>query len=210
MRYTSPIYELNKTLKKDTGAIILSAGVSKRMNTSKPFLQFDTTQSFLKKIIDEYAAFGCGEIIVVLNSNIAKIVNRKSEIVNQNVIFVVNKHLEHERFYSIKLGIQKLRISEFCFIQNVDNPFINSNILNSIYEHKIVDGYVSPSFEGSGGHPILLGKDIIGYIKSLKANNANFRDVLKPYPYNKVELNDDKVLININTVEEYRKYFNDN
>ncbi len=53
---------------KKYSAIILSAGKSSRMGVPKFSLMFDDKSTFLEKIINAYADFGCEEIIVVLNN----------------------------------------------------------------------------------------------------------------------------------------------
>src|ERR1035437_3004531 len=113
--------------RKNVGALILAAGSSIRMGTPKAFLPFDENTTFLGKISSTYLKWGCNEIVVVINKALAKKVRFTGEQA-KTVTFVVNDHLEFERFYSVKLGLQKMTKSDFCFIQNVDNPFLTQNI----------------------------------------------------------------------------------
>jgi len=198
---------MSNTPINNTGVIILSAGISRRMHSPKQFLKFDKERTFLEKIIDEYNTFGCCEIVLVTNSEIDW-KNNLSYKPSDKVTTVINNHLEHERYYSIKLGLSKISKSEFCFIQNIDNPFVTPNLLETLFQNRNKEGYVSPRYKGKGGHPILLGENIINDIKSVKEKDLNFRTILNNYKCLKVDTENPEILVNINTNEDYQKYFN--
>ena len=192
---------------ENVGAIILAAGNSTRMNSWKPFLKFDKDNTFIEKIISTFLHWGCKEIVVVINKD----VKNHSEYFDQlpeKVTCLLNKHPEFERFYSVKFGLQTIRKSDFCFIQNVDNPFIDSQILDLLYQQRSDEKYVSPVFENKGGHPVLLNRENINHILNWPVNSANFKKVLNSMEGLNVEMPDDRVLININSPEEYKRFFN--
>jgi len=178
------------------------------MKYPKALLLYDSDTTFLEKIVNEYALFNCRRIIVVLNDhNRKKIIPRLNKMVPENVKFIINDHLEYERYYSVKTGLTGLDNPDFCFIQNIDNPFVNNILLSDIFRHRITEGYVSPRHNGRGGHPVLFGKAVIENIRSTLKNDLNLRDVLASYSCKKIEVNNPEILININTAEEYKKYF---
>ncbi|MGA2295992.1 MAG: NTP transferase domain-containing protein [FCB group bacterium] len=202
---------INKHI-KPVSALILAAGESKRMNYPKSLLPVSNGARFIDKIIREFVNFGCREILVVINKNLKDYISYDG-----NIKIIVNENLAYERFYSIKIGLRELYIlkpstqddiSEFCFIHNVDNPFISGEILSTLYKNKLEDGYVFPTFNDKGGHPILMGKKIINAIISEEKNDLNFREFLNNYIYKKIELNDDSILININSMKDYNQYIN--
>ncbi|OGU40420.1 MAG: hypothetical protein A2X61_03865 [Ignavibacteria bacterium GWB2_35_12] len=186
----------------DVGVVILAAGESSRMKSPKPFLKYDTNRRFIDKIIDEYRDFGINHIVVVVNKSTIKELN-----LDNNTLVCVNEHLEYERFYSIKLGLEKIGKCDFCFIQNIDNPFVNKSVLNKLYENKSKNGGIIPVIQDKGGHPVLLGSEVISYIVRTKELNLNFKEVINEFPGNRVEVADNSILININSLEEYQKYF---
>ena len=191
---------------ENVGAIILAAGNSKRMNFWKPFLKFDRNHTFIEKIISTFLNWGCHEIVVVINKDV-KSQREYFDQLPEKVTYVLNEHLDLERFYSVKLGLQNMEESDFFFIQNVDNPFIDSQILDLLYTHRSHEKYVSPAFENKRGHPVLLNRENINQIHNWPVDSANFKDILNTMEYKKVEMPDDRVLININSPEEYAKYF---
>lgn len=187
----------------DTGVVILAAGESRRMKSPKPFLMFDSERRFIDKIIDEYKDLGIIHIVVVVNKSIVELLKPKDDI-----LICINEHLEYERYYSIKLGLEKIGKCDFCFIQNIDNPFVNQLILNKLYGNKINSGCTIPVYNDKGGHPVLLSVEVINKILTAKEMNLNFKDVLNEFPNKRIEVEDESILININSIEEYQKYFN--
>lgn len=189
---------------RETGVVILAAGKSERMKTLKAFLPFDEHTTFIRKIISTYHNWGCKEIVVVTNEKSA-ILFKSSEPEIGNVTIVINDHLEYERFYSVKLGLGAIHTSSFCFIQNIDNPFIDSQILDILYDHRSTEKYISPVFENKGGHPVLLNRGNMNRISNWSGNSANFKEVLNTMECVNVEMPDDRVMININSPEEYNE-----
>jgi molybdenum cofactor cytidylyltransferase len=190
---------------ENVGAIILAAGNSKRMNSWKPFLKYDKDNTFIEKIVTTFLKWGCQEIVVVINKD----VKNQGEYFDQlpkKVTYIINDHPEFERFYSVKLGMQTITKSDFCFIQNVDNPFISEDILDAIYQEKSHDSYVIPVFDNIGGHPVLLNTQNINFIRNHPENTANLRNVLGEFNSKKINMGDNRILININTFEEYDKF----
>ena len=190
--------------RENVGALILAAGSSSRMGTPKAFLPFDEKSNFLEKICSTYIEWGCNKVVVVINEASQKKVRITGDH-DQTVTIVVNDHPEFERFYSVKLGLQKMTKSDFCFIQNVDNPFLTHTILNNLYRARSNEAYVVPTFGNKGGHPILLNKKTILYLSSFPDNAANLRQVLGEVPCKKVMEKDSHILVNINESDEYER-----
>lgn len=190
-------------------AVILAGGNSERMGFPKAYLHV-YGKTFLEKIIDKYHAVGIREIVVVMNSDFCNDRWKQNLIkVSSKIKLVKNKNPKLGRFYSLKLGLKNVIDSDFCFIQNIDNPFVNKNVIEKLWKNKNSDGYVSPTFKGKGGHPILISKTIIQQLNEMKDEDLNLKEVLKKFSKTEVEVDDETVLININTPEEYRTFVQD-
>nr|NQU91297.1 NTP transferase domain-containing protein [Bacteroidota bacterium] len=197
---------MNKSGQNNVCAVIPAAGRSTRMKSFKPLLTFDKERNFIEKIVDEFLEFGCSEIIVVVNEKLynnpwIKVLSERAS----KVSVIINNKLEFERFYSIKLGLNKLRTKKYCFIHNCDNPFINQEIITTVFENKISDGYVSPIYNNQGGHPILISEPIIKSIIHSTENDSNFKDVINLFPCRKVNIDTKDILTNINTESQYHQ-----
>lgn len=196
----------DKINRKGVGTVILAAGESKRMNYPKSLLLFDDESRFIDKIVSEFNDFGCGEIVIVINEDLKKYIIPE-DFSNDRIKVIINNEPEFGRFFSIRLGIKKLKDVDFCFIHNADNPFVNNYILEKLFINRYDSDYVMPSINGIGGHPILLGKSIINCINKEDRNNLNLKEYLKDFKASKIEVNDNSILVNINTLEDYKKYF---
>src|ERR1035437_1307843 len=190
-------------IKPYCSVVILAGGKSSRMNYPKPYLDIEG-MAFIEKISDTYKQAGIGSIIVVLNSKFCegKWLNIYEKCKAKFTV-VKNNKPELGRFYSLQLGLKEIGDEEFCFIQNVDNPYISDEIIDKIWENRNQEGYSSPVFNGKGGHPILISRYIMDQIGNTENVDISLIKYLSTYPKKEVEMNSDLVLRNINTPEEY-------
>jgi len=196
------------------GVLILAGGKSERMNFPKAYLLYDG-KTFLQKIIDEYVQAGIKNIFVVLNEDFSNGEWKKYlDPIKSNVSIIKNPNPELGRFYSLKLGIKKMLNNpstltpdlEFCFIQNIDNPFVNKALIKTLMKSKNPAGYTSPVFIGRNGHPILISKKIIQHINNLPDENQNLRNILLGFSKHEVPVDNDDILVNINTGDDYERF----
>ncbi len=188
--------------------IILAAGHSSRMNYPKSFLLFDNRRKFIEKIIDTYISSGIDDIILVINKSQEE---KMRSILSKNysshqIKMVVNQFPEKGRFYSIQQGLKNIN-NKICFIQNIDNPFISKLLLNEMMKELTASNYVVPSYQNKNGHPVLLSNDVVQYLLNLKRDDYNLRHELNHFLKTKINWEDENILANINSWEEYQKYF---
>ena len=186
-------------------AVILSSGLSERMRQPKALLKWNQSLTFIGKIIGEFERFGCERIVCMINETTELPCSKL--VVPQNVKFVVNHHPEWGRFYSIRTGLSEVTGSDYCFIHNVDNPFVNNDTIEKLYSQRSKQRWCSPVFNGKGGHPVLIPDQIIKSIVEKQELNTTLADVLNNYPVVKIEMDDDSIHRNINTPEGYEHYF---
>jgi len=187
--------------------IILAAGMSSRMGVLKPFLKWDKHTTFLEKIISEYKLININEIIVVINNEVYKQIKKEIPENIESVNIIINGTPEKGRMSSLKLGIQNFSKPTPCFIQNVDNPFVTAGLLTSLNHVIEPDNYIVPVYQGKGGHPVLLGTGIINNISLFEDPYSDLRKLLKNFKRIEVETDDKNILVNINTLNDYQKYF---
>lgn len=199
---------------KINGVIILAGGKSERMNFPKAFLLY-RGKTFLKQIVEEYYHAGIKNIYVVLNESFCYGEWEKYlDQVKPKATLIKNSNPELGRFHSLKLGMENMLNSsvqsgtelEFCFIQNIDNPFVNKELIDSLRESRNSLGYTSPIYKGRKGHPILVSKKIIQHFCELPDGNFNLKNLLSSFPKQEVEMKNGDILININTAEDYKKH----
>ena len=192
---------------KEFSVIVLAAGKSSRIGLPKLSLRYDENTIFIEHIVNKYESFGCKEIIIVVNETGNNFLTENKIQLSDNVKIVINKHPEWHRFYSLKTGAKSMSEVLPVFVHNVDNPFVNHKVLNELLGNKGKADYISSEFNGKGGHPVLLSEKIVEDVIVTKENQIHFKEFLNRYSRKKVRVDDEKVLVNINTKEEYRRYF---
>jgi len=110
--------------------------------------------------------------------------------------------------YSIQMGLKAIKSSAYCFVQAIDNPFIEANMLEEIFLHRSDEKFVAPTFKGKSGHPVLINQKIMEYICSLEIKQQHLNEVLKHFPRKHIALDHPEILLNINTQEDYRNLVN--
>ncbi len=190
-------------------AIILSAGKSERFGSPKCFLKFNSSISFLERLTMVYIDANIPDIVIVLNTETAK---KAKELIKPlknktNITTIINEHPEDGRFFSVKLGVNAINTKNSAFIQNIDNPFTTTALLEQMMKRLLVGKYVVPENNNKHGHPVLVSAEILQDIKKATQPETNLRAILEKYPFEQLKTNDSNIHANINTKEEYRKYF---
>lgn len=192
---------MNKPLEHLTfSAIILAAGNSGRMGSDKAMLTYNNGQTFANHLVKSYSEFGAQPVVLIVKEN-----HNKPDIDNYPLIRVINKHVEYGRSHSIFLGIQKIPKGCGCFIQNIDNPFIEPCLLEQMIASVESDGFVVPVWNGMGGHPVLLGRNVVHHIRGLNGL-PDFREVLKEFKQIALPFPNERILLNINTPSDYANF----
>jgi molybdenum cofactor cytidylyltransferase len=191
----------------DSAVIILAAGVSGRMGFPKPLLKFNDDECFLEHIINQYARADIGEIIVVAGSLLYGILLRRDFQFLTQIKLVLNAEPDLGRLHSVVMGLREAGQGKCCFIQNVDQPFIDVAMIKSLAAKVHPESYVAPVFKGEGGHPVLLGKSVVKHLISITDVHTDLRDVLGTFQKVQVEAESDDVCINLNSVADYKRHF---
>ena len=179
--------------------IILAAGESKRMGTPKAKLMVNSQDSFLEYLIKGYVQASDNEVVVVHSSSIECL------SFPARVRWLLNDEPEKGRYHSIWLAAKSLRKDSACLIHNVDTPYVDKNLVTALVSISTPESYTVPTFGEKGGHPVLLGRKIVSYIAD-HPEGLDFREILKGFERKEIAWNDSRILLNVNTKEEYLKF----
>ena len=185
--------------------ILLSAGSSDRMGKHKALLNYDEDSTFVQRITDTYSLAGIEQIIVVVNADLFDLLIERHLNLPHCVKVVINKNPELGRFRSLQKGVQELKPSNYCFFQNIDNPFTTGAVLKLLIQHKNDAEVIIPAFQDKCGHPVLFSSVVAEEILSEKTPDLRIDEFLKKFKIRKVEVPDSNILININSPEEFHK-----
>ncbi|MEI7663815.1 MAG: NTP transferase domain-containing protein [Bacteroidota bacterium] len=185
------------SMSQSFSAVILAAGNSGRMGRDKALLPFGDGLNFASHLVKSFSQYGCHPMVVVVNEKFDA-----SLLGTKNHCLVVNRHLEKGRAWSVRLGLEQIPRGQACFIQNIDNPFVNPGLLGKLLKSAIPDGYSVPVYNSRGGHPILLGYKVVEFIRR-QSELIDFRGVLQHFIRVEVQFPDERILWNINTPDDY-------
>ncbi|HBX51903.1 MAG: hypothetical protein A2275_12260 [Bacteroidetes bacterium RIFOXYA12_FULL_35_11] len=189
----------------NTSALILAAGLSQRMGSPKALLKFNETEIFLTQIINQFLNSGVSNIVVVVNKEVHELLQKKHPDIFQKCKICINPEPEKGRNISIKKGIAEIT-TDYCFIHNVDNPFVDEKIVNILLHQKENADVIIPCYEGKGGHPVLINRKVMYAIHAMP-QHLSFRDFLMQFKPMRIETNVKYILVNISTPEDYKRYF---
>jgi molybdenum cofactor cytidylyltransferase len=188
-------------------AVVLAAGESSRMGSPKALLRVDG-QTFIERIVAALQASRVGKVLLILGHNADAI---KAEIRNLPVTVVVNEDYARGQLSSLVTAIQALQREKVdgILVHLVDHPFLDSGLVNRMidrfYESKKL--IVLPCYKGQRGHPVLFSSELFPELLSAPLDRgakgvvgAHRGDTLE------VETEDEGVILDIDTQEEYRQY----
>ena len=137
---------------KACSAILLAAGRSSRMGAFKPLLPFGN-KTVIECCIDSLRNGGVETIVVVLGHRAGDVREKLS-----GVRFAVNPDPDSEMGASIAAGIRELPDdAEATLIALADHPAVPPSVVRTVIE-KCREGnrIVIPTWQGRGGHPVLV------------------------------------------------------
>ena len=112
-----------------------------------------------------------------------------------------------DAIYKGKLHLPSFQKLLPCFIHNIDNPFVNRSVITQMFDQLPKPEWIKPTYEGQGGHPVLINMILISKLMNEKESNLNFREYLSDFHGSRVLVDDPKVLINLNFPDQFNQYF---
>lgn len=203
VRSADPIFEVQRHV----GAIVLAAGLSRRMGQPKVLLPWTRGRSILEQILEQLILARIPNVIVVTGHRAGEVTELATRA---GVGTVFNEHYATgEMLSSVKAGLRAMpeHVSA-VFIVLGDQPRIQARILNQLlvaYSEGVSD-LIAPSFQMRRGHPILIGRRYWPEILALPDNGAP-RDVIDRHQDKLayITVDNDSVLRDVDTPEEYRQ-----
>jgi CTP:molybdopterin cytidylyltransferase MocA len=186
--------------------VIFCGGNSERMNFPKMFLKLNG-HTLLEETVGSYKNSGIENICVIINEKLLyhPLSSTIKQISGQCKI-LVNKYPGKGRTYSVSIAA-KFAGNCNCFLQNIDNPVPDKNIIKKMIQLLTDDAsYVVPQIGESTGHPVLAGKAVMKHLSEKKGLNWNLRDELKTFRKTILHLDDENLLLNFNTPQEWNNY----
>ncbi len=197
-----------------TSAILLAAGVSRRMGTLKALLDWQGRPLIMHQIVALREA-GADEVVVVLGHRAdelqARIGANRDVYSVGNVRCVVNSHYAEGKTTSIKTGLRGISTDPDhrgpILMLNVDQPRSSAVIRKVIAAHGDGDALITiPTCGGKGGHPIVVSRSLHGEMLEISESTQGMRAVTQCHQgeTQRVELEAPELLWDVNTPEQYQ------
>ena len=198
-----------------TSAILLAAGVSRRMGTLKALLDWQGRPLIIHQIVALREA-GADEVIVVLGHRADELqarigVNRDVYDLGQ-VRCVINEDYAQGKTTSIKTGLCALGPSAdpdaAILMLNVDQPRSTGIIERALAAHRNAPGNLItiPTCQGKGGHPIIVSRSLYPELIAIDERTQGMRAVTERHreASQRAELGAPELLWDVNTPEQYQ------
>ena len=198
-----------------TVAILLAAGVSRRMGTLKALLDWQGRSLIIHQIVSLREA-GADEVIVVLGHRADELqarigVNREVYDLGR-VRCVVNEDYAQGKTTSIKTGLWALGPSaepnDAILMLNVDQPRSAGIIRQTLDAHRNGgDNLITiPTSGGKGGHPIVVSRQLYNELIAIDERTQGMRAVTERHrdSTQRIELGAAELLWDVNTPEQYQ------
>ena len=188
-------------------AVVLAAGLSKRMGHQKMLLPWGNT-TVIEKVIRTLIDSGIDDIHIVvggLHKELKKILRE------YQLGYVINKDYRNgEMLTSVKHGIESLQTNtEAALIVLGDQPQIESSIVQAILNRfkSSHNPIIVPSYQMKRGHPVLISRQLWKSLLMLHPPKT-LRDFLnennKLIDY--LLVNNDSVIQDLDTPDDYFRY----
>jgi len=188
--------------------VILAAGESTRMKENKLLLKLDG-ETLIERVVKTVKGSSADEVIVVLGHEAEKV---REQLVKLDCKVVVNENYMRGQSESVKVGLAAVASSaEAVMILPADVALIDAESINSVIdEHrKSKSQIVIASHKHQSGHPILLDRALFQEVSQIDESALGLKAVINRHrsEVKYVEVGTENVLIDIDTREEFDKYF---
>ncbi|MCL1471457.1 nucleotidyltransferase family protein [Argonema antarcticum] len=183
-------------------AIVLSAGASRRMGTCKASLPWEKGKTLLSYQVEQFLLAGITPVVVLGPHNC----DRKKDC-PPDTCFVINPDPSQGKTSSILTGLQSIpKNCQVLAISAVDQPR-PTEIYQKLLQEQIHNDSIitAPTYKGKLGHPLFFSSKALLHLENIREETFGLRQVVQEFyaVINKVEFDNQVVITDINTPENY-------
>ena len=185
-----------------TGALILAAGMSRRMGEFKPMLSIGSI-SIAQRVVATLSQAGVGRIVMVTGCN-ATVLER--HLSGNGIIFLRNENYETtQMFDSVKIGLEYLLDKcDRVLLTPVDVPLFTAKTVKTLLDSGVP--LAVPTYRGRNGHPILISNALIPEILA-DSGETGLRGAVGrcSRPLLRIDVDDPGIIHDADTPEDFSK-----
>jgi molybdenum cofactor cytidylyltransferase len=188
--------------------VILAAGRSSRMGSSKALLTFGD-ETFLSRIARAMREGGCSRIIVVVGpAEGPESPDVASVALGIGADAVINPDRESEQIESLRLGLRHLDPETECvLVTPVDAPGASRAVVRSLVAAVRAGAPIAvPSYAGRRGHPVAFGQEVLAELMWDELPEGA-RSVIRRHEDRvaHIDADDSDVLLDVDTPGDYAR-----
>ncbi|MHC4072019.1 MAG: nucleotidyltransferase family protein [Planctomycetota bacterium] len=186
-------------------AVVLAAGLSRRMGVQKLLLPFGG-KTVIAHIVDQILASAVDEVYVVVGHQARRV---RRELSDRYVSIVNNPDYESGMLSSVRCGLRALpRRCRTVLVALGDQPSITSKLVDEMLQSftSAEKSILVPFHDGRRGHPVLFSESYRDQILT-HYDNVGLRGLLHAHPDEVFELavSTSAVLSDMDCPEDYRR-----
>jgi molybdenum cofactor cytidylyltransferase len=183
-------------------AVVLAAGMSRRMGTPKQLLRIEG-KTVLQRTLENVRASVADEIVLVLGFAAQAV---EQAIATDGLKVVRNADYEQGMGTSLRTGLAAVNpAASAAIIVLADQPFVQAATLNQLVEcHRARGAQIAiPVFRGFRGNPVLLDRSVFAELREL-SGDVGCRAIFGNHTENirKLPVEDPGILIDIDSRED--------
>jgi molybdenum cofactor cytidylyltransferase len=158
-----------KDKQSGVAAVVLAAGMSRRMGTAKQLLRIGD-DTILERTLKNVRASNASEVILVLGHAADEV---QKTIATEGLKVVINADYQQGMGTSLRSGLAALSTgATAALIVLADQPFVTSETLNRLIEchQKRKPQIILPMYQGFRGNPVLLDRSVFAEVQALKGD----------------------------------------
>lgn len=188
--------------------IVLAAGKSTRMKENKLLLRLNG-QTLIRHVVKTATRSNADEVIVVLGYEAEKV---KQKLLRLQCKLIMNENYLKGQSESVKVGMSAVSSrAEAVMVLPADVALVDEQSINTLIDEyrRSKSRIVIASHQHQSGHPILLDRTLFPEISEIGEDTLGLKAVINRHKaeVKYVEVGTDNVLIDIDTQEEFNRYF---
>jgi len=187
-------------------AIVLAAGMSRRMGTPKQLLRLGG-KTLLGHTLDNTRGSRVDEIVLVLGAAADEV---RRQIPTDELHVVVNPNFQQGMGISLRTGLAAVSESMLgALIVLADQPFVHSSTLDQMiaYRQKHAPQILIPVYRGFRGNPVLLDRSVFPELMRL-TGDVGCRAIFGSHTdsIHKLAVDDAGILLDIDSAEDWERF----
>ena len=186
------------------GAVILAAGLSRRMGRNKMLLPYGASTALETIVTEVVACQAVTDVVVVTGHESDQIATL---LASYPVRCVFNPaYAQAEMLVSLQMGVRALAAGvQAALVVPGDHPRLRRDIIKSVIDAYQPGAFVIPSYQMKRGHPILVDQAWWDELLALP-DSATLRDFIRAHEdyIRYVVVDTDSILKDLDTPEEYQ------